>query len=213
MTWITGKELADPPYNLRDFELLNLVKQGLQPYSPVTGEPIICPKRFHEAWHLRRQLTNMRREDPRTSLMIERFQEIKNTDPRRQSWKHFQFPVSEHIAERFLQNGIYPMLRDALFLREDISPKEEVLSEKKSSLSHTEKAVRTIKSKYFHERKIFEDFAKRYIKGKEPLPTKADTIRAAREKRPQTFADVSDKRMREWLQEIYKLAVIACLRH
>ena len=81
--------------------------------------------------------------------------------------------------------------------------KKPPLPKKKSSLTPTQKTVRTIQSGYFHERRIFEDFARRYIKGKDPLPRKADTIRSARDKYPDTFKNVSNKRMREWLAEIY----------
>ncbi len=75
---------------------------------------------------------------------------------------------------------------------------------KKSNLVPTEKARRTFLSKYAFERRTFELFASRYLKNKDPLPTKADTIRAARGKHPDAYKEVPDKRMRAWLLQIYK---------
>jgi hypothetical protein len=81
---------------------------------------------------------------------------------------------------------------------------------RKSRLMPTEKAARTNTSKFILERRAFETFARRYWKNKDRVPTVAQTIRAAREERPDYYEQVTDKRMREW---IYKEHPVYIARH
>ncbi len=96
MIWITGKELLDPPYNLKLFDLIDLVKQGLQPYSPVTGDPIPCPPRCHESLFLWKELRAirdlaLRNKDDRATQIRARVREIRSTDPQKTSQRYLKF--------------------------------------------------------------------------------------------------------------------------
>ena len=44
--WITSDEFLKK-YGIRDFELLELIKKGLQPYSRYRKEPLYCPPKNH----------------------------------------------------------------------------------------------------------------------------------------------------------------------
>jgi hypothetical protein len=46
LRWINGRELIEK-YGLKEFELFELVRSGLQPFSHHDGTPVKCPQRWH----------------------------------------------------------------------------------------------------------------------------------------------------------------------
>jgi len=68
---------------------------------------------------------------------------------------------------------------------------------KKGSNTRVNPTLRRVNSKHFMDRRAFEDFKKRYTRGKEPMPTKAEIIRAFKEKKPEC-KDIPDSTIRNW---------------
>jgi hypothetical protein len=97
--YIRGIELVHPPYNLKEVELLALVKEGLQPYFE-DGSPIPCPLGCHEA-HALQELPFHQMDDARKREVSERLEEIRR-DPQRRFWKYFFLaPTDPPFARRF----------------------------------------------------------------------------------------------------------------
>jgi hypothetical protein len=116
--WIYGIELVHPPYSLKEFELLELVKGGLQPYFE-DGSPIPCPLSCHEA-HALQELPFHRMDDARKREVSERLEEIRR-DPQRRSWKYFFLaPTDPLFRKKILHDKIWPLLWQSLFLMEDL---------------------------------------------------------------------------------------------
>lgn len=60
-SWVTGRELLDR-FRLKEFELFELVRKGLQPHSRHDGTPIKCPQRWHLLTALSRRVQELRRK-------------------------------------------------------------------------------------------------------------------------------------------------------
>ena len=67
----------------------------------------------------------------------------------------------------------------------------------KKGNDHVNPTLRRINSKHYLDQMSFERFRKRYVKGKEPAPTKAETIRAFKEKHPEC-KDIPFNTIRKW---------------
>lgn len=184
------------------FVLFKAMRDGrLKPLHSQTGAALSLPWDLLEYFAIFKSTENPEKDKE----VMRRLEELVDSEPLLNG-----LPPDKLIEEYSrLENAVFSASEvDQAFSQEPSADESATIQEapareKKDSLSHTEKAVRVIQSKWFHERRTFERFVKLYLKGKVARPSKAETMRAAREKY-EDLNEVPSKTMMHWVDKMYR---------